>query len=80
MIEERPNLNTGTPWSEMDDTDLRWQVKHKVPVDEIADFMCRTEKEIRDQARELGLGELPVVKAARKRKLIRGTRTPLNER
>jgi hypothetical protein len=80
MIEERPNLNTGKAWSDVDVFDIRWQVKRKVPVDEIAEFMCRTEKEIRDKARELGLGELPVVRAARKRTLIRGTRTPISER
>ena len=64
----------------MDDADLRWQVKLKNPVDRIAEFLCRTEKEVRDQGKKLGLGRLPTVKAARKRKLIRGTRTPISER
>ena len=80
MIEELPNLNTGTPWSEWDDADIKWHVKHKIQVDEIADFLCRTEAEVRSRARELKLGELPVVKARRKRKLIRGSRTPISER
>ena len=68
MIEEQPNINTGKPWSEMDNADLRHDVKRKVPVDRIAEFLCRTEKEVRDKARELGLGELPIVNAARVRK------------
>jgi hypothetical protein len=78
IIEERSDINTGKPWSEMDDTDLRWEVKLKDPVNRIAEFSCRTEKEVRDQAKKLGLGELPAVMAERKRKLIHGTQTPIN--
>lgn len=32
MIEEQTNLNTGKAWSEMDEADLRSEVKRKVPV------------------------------------------------
>jgi hypothetical protein len=44
MIDESPNLNTGEPWSDLDIRDLKWNVKHKITVDRIAEFLCRTEK------------------------------------
>ena len=56
--------------------DAQRRTVEALPVDQIAEFLCRTEKEVRDQAKKLGLGELPTVKAARKRKLISGTRKP----
>src|SRR5688572_3863311 len=49
-----PNLNTGTPWSEEDIADLEWGIKHRTTVDRIADFLCRTEIEIREKAGERG--------------------------
>jgi hypothetical protein len=42
-------------------------VKLKKPVDQIAEFLCRTEKEVRDQAKKIGLGTLPKVVGERKR-------------
>ena len=80
MIEERPNLNTSKAWSDMDDADLRWQVKRKISVSEIAEYLCRTEMEVRQRATALRLGKLPVVIGGRKRKLIRGTRRPISGR
>jgi hypothetical protein len=50
--------NTGAPWSERDLRDLRWCVEHKEPSNEIAGFLCRSQQEIIDKAKELGF-ELP---------------------
>jgi len=50
-----PNLNTGTPWSELSDEDLRWCVNDRQSVEEIADFLCRTKAEVRERLAELGL-------------------------
>jgi hypothetical protein len=46
-----PNLNTGEPWSAEDIRDLRWGLSHRHTVNRMADFLCRTELEIRDKAR-----------------------------
>jgi hypothetical protein len=35
-------------------------LEHKNPVSQIADFLCRTRKEIRDRARDLGHGNMLV--------------------
>jgi hypothetical protein len=61
---ERPNLNTGTPWSEMDIFELRNSLEHGDPPEKVADFLSRTRSEIREKMAELGLaatspGELP---------------------
>jgi hypothetical protein len=54
-----PNINTGEPWSSMDDEDLkRWfdkrlPVKHK-DVIAAAEFLCRNGEEVRARLRELG--------------------------
>ena len=50
---EEPNLNTGTPWSTWDDDDIRRQLDHKTSIREIADFLCRTPKEIRQRILEI---------------------------
>src|ERR1700741_3924772 len=52
-IEDRPDLNTGTKWSEMDLLDLGNCVRLNQPVEEIASFMCRSRREIRDKIAEL---------------------------
>ena len=51
--DDEPNLNTGTAWLEMDILDLANCVRLKQPIDEIADFLCRTRREIRDKIAEL---------------------------
>jgi hypothetical protein len=38
---EPPNLNTDTPWNEMDDLDICWGVEHGRSLEETADFLCR---------------------------------------
>ncbi|MBV9583836.1 MAG: hypothetical protein JO213_03015 [Alphaproteobacteria bacterium] len=53
MTEDRPNLNTGTPWSEWDDNDLGWGTDHNRSVEETADFLCRTPSEIRQRIKEI---------------------------
>ena len=66
-IEDRPDLNTGKPWSEMDLFDLANSVRLKQPVEEIAGFLCRSPREVRDKIAELEqTGELEkrVAKAA----------------
>jgi hypothetical protein len=50
---EQPNLNTGTPWSEWDDQDIRWGLDHGRSIEETADFLCRTPSEIRQRIREI---------------------------
>jgi hypothetical protein len=50
-----PNLNSGTPWTELADRDLRWHVDHDIPEEETADFLCRDLGEVRARKGELGL-------------------------
>src|SRR5215831_13219592 len=58
-IENRPDLNTGTKWSEMDLLDLGNCVRLNDSVEEIASFMCRSRREIRKKVAELARsGEL----------------------
>ena len=52
-IEDRPDLNTGKPWSEMDLFDLAISVRLGDPIDEIAGFQCRSRREIRDKIADL---------------------------
>ena len=51
--DDEPNLNTGTAWLEMDILDLANCVRLKQPTEEIADFLCRTRREIREKIAEL---------------------------
>jgi len=59
MRRDLPNINTGKPWSEMDDRDLVGQftkgepVRHKAVI-QAADFLCRNGEEVRARLRELG--------------------------
>jgi hypothetical protein len=48
-----PNLNEGKPWSEMDLVDLRNALKHGRSVEDIADFLCRSEAEVREKIAEV---------------------------
>ena len=53
-IEDRADLNTGaTTWSDMDILDLANCLRLNQPVEEIAGFMCRSRREIRDKIAEL---------------------------
>jgi len=51
----RPYLNTGKPWSDVDVRHLRAAIESGLLLDEIAVYLCRTEQEVRDKAAELGL-------------------------
>ena len=50
---DEPNLNTGAPWSIGEDEDIRWALDHNDPVEEIANFLCRTPSEVRQRTAEI---------------------------
>jgi hypothetical protein len=50
---EEPNLNTGTPWRPSEDRDIRWGLDDNKPIEEIADFLCRTPSEIRQRIEKI---------------------------
>jgi hypothetical protein len=52
-IEDRPELNSGTPWSEMDLFDLANSLRLKDPIEEIASFLCRSRCAVREKIAEL---------------------------
>jgi hypothetical protein len=52
---EKPNLNTGQPWSEIDTRDLRAALDNGDSIREAAEFLCRTVEEVEAKMRELGL-------------------------
>jgi hypothetical protein len=58
-IEDRPDPNGGKEWSEMDLFDLANSVRVGNPVEEIASFLCRLPREVREKIVELNQsGEL----------------------
>jgi hypothetical protein len=52
-IEDRPDLNAGKEWSEMDLFDLANSVRLKNLIEEIAMFLCRSQREVREKIAEL---------------------------
>jgi hypothetical protein len=52
-IEDRPDLNTGTPWSERGLLDLASSIRVGDSVEETATFLCRSAREVRDKIAEL---------------------------
>ena len=50
---DEPNLNTGAPWSIGEDEDIRWALDHNDPVEDIANFLCRTPSEVRQRIVEI---------------------------
>jgi hypothetical protein len=48
-----PNFNEGKSWSEMDLVDLRNSLAHGRTVAEIAEFLCRSEREVQEKVAEL---------------------------
>jgi len=52
-IEDRPDLNAGKEWSEMDLFDLANSVRLKNRIEEIAMLLCRSRREVRDKIAEL---------------------------
>ena len=58
-IEDSADLNSGTPWPEMELFGLANCVRRRQPVEEIATFLCRSRREVRDMIAELAkTGEL----------------------
>jgi hypothetical protein len=51
--DDRPNLNSGQEWSEIDLFDLANCVRLNNPIEEIADFLCRSRREVREKLAEL---------------------------
>ena len=49
------DLNTGKPWSEMDLFDLLNSLSRGSSIEDTADFLCRSPREVAEKARELGL-------------------------
>jgi hypothetical protein len=52
-IGDRLDVNTGKEWSEMDLFDLANSVRLKNSIEEIATFLCRSRREVRDKIAEL---------------------------
>ena len=52
-IDDRPDLHTGKEWCEMDFFDLANSVRLKNPIGEIAMFLCRSQREVREKIAEL---------------------------
>ena len=55
MSGEKPNLQSGKEWSHVDIADLQSQAAFGNTVAEIAGFLMRTEAEVREKAKELGM-------------------------
>jgi len=53
-IDNRPNLNTGTEWPQMDLTDLMDMLLRGESIAEMADFLCRSRREVREKVIQLG--------------------------
>jgi hypothetical protein len=51
---DRAHINTGTRWSEMDLVDLGHMLTREVPIQQIANHLCRSPAEVRDKIAELG--------------------------
>lgn len=64
-LNDPPDLNTGTPWSDLEAADLEWGAKHDHSAEEIATFLCRTMREVAGKAAELGYPNLPLYRARR---------------
>jgi hypothetical protein len=52
---EKLTANVGTPWSDIDDDDLRTEVFRGASIDEVAVFLCRMPDEVTIRAALLGL-------------------------
>ena len=50
-----PDLNSGTPWSDLALDDVKYGVQHGHSVGRIAVFVCRSEAEVAEMIAELGL-------------------------
>ena len=58
--DDRPNLNSDTPWSEVEAFHLANCIRLNQSIEEIANFLCRSRREVREKIAELErTGELP---------------------
>ena len=58
--DDRPNLNSDTPWSEVEAFNLANCIRLHQAIEEIANFLCRSRREVCEKIAELELsGELP---------------------
>jgi hypothetical protein len=58
--DDRLNLNSDTPWSEVEAFDLVNCVRLNQSIEETANFLCRSRREVREKIAELErTGELP---------------------
>jgi hypothetical protein len=51
---DRAHVSTGMRWSEMDLLDLGHMLTRRVPIREIASYLCRSQAEVREKMAELG--------------------------
>jgi hypothetical protein len=51
--DDPPNLNSDPPWSEIDVFDLANCIRLNQSVEEIADFLCRSRREVREKIGQL---------------------------
>jgi hypothetical protein len=51
--DDRPNVNTGNEWSEMDLFDLANEIRLNQSIEFIADFLCRSPREVNEKIAEL---------------------------
>lgn len=51
--DDPPNLNSDTPWSEIEVFDLANCVRLHQSIEEIANFLCRSRREVRQKVAEL---------------------------
>jgi hypothetical protein len=76
------NINDGLPWSPIDLLDLHASLRRGDPIYDIAAFLCRSEREVRAKAIELGLMKAAGVSLERQLYLPKAleTRRPRQER
>jgi hypothetical protein len=52
---DRPDINAGNPWSEMDLADLEELLGSGTSIESIADYLCRDVEEVEIEAKVRGL-------------------------
>ena len=66
-LNDRPNLNTGDAWSESEEYDIAYGAKHGDSLEELAELLCRTKREIAEKARAMGYENIPMWRNRRMR-------------
>jgi hypothetical protein len=52
---DRPDINSGAPWSEMDLADLEEMLGSGMPIESLASYLCREVEEVETEAKVRGL-------------------------